>query len=524
MADDQVQPPTATPSPGDDRDIRVPEPRLRRRTPVRSIVFSLFGTLFALVLIASAVAIWGYKQSQAPGPLTQSRTVVIDRGTGNEDVAALLEKEGVIDNAREFLALIWLTRPHAPVIKAGEYEFSPRISMRDALALIRSGHVVTYKLTLPEGWTSARILKRIREQPTLAGEVTRPVPEGSILPDTYLYQRGTSRDDLIARMQAARDRLLKDLWARRAGGLPLKTPEEAVILASIVEKETGLAEERPRVAAVFLNRLRKHMRLQSDPTIIYGITEGKSRLDRPLRRSDIAEKTPYNTYQINGLPPTPIANPGRDALAAVLNPIKSDELYFVADGTGGHVFASNIKEHRANVKHWRQVERDQRDAAAQDSSAPDASGAAPVDAAQRPSSAPDRQAAEAAAPATAEAPPNPAEQATATAEATPKPAEQATATAEATPKPAEQATATAEATPKPAEQATATAEAPKPAEPAADAHAAAAVPSDLAVPSAAAPKPANGMPEFAEIARVEPGKIVRIAGRLVPFPRPRPPR
>ncbi len=368
MADDQAQPSVPPPPPGSDRDIRVPEPRVRRRTPTRSIVFSLFATLFALALIVSGLAIWGYSRVMAPGPLDEARTVVIDRGTGNEDVAALLEKEGIIDNAREFLTLIWLTRPQAPIIKAGEYAFAPHISMRDALALIRSGQSITYKLTLPEGWTSARILERIGAQSALAGEITRPAPEGSLLPDTYIYQRGTTRDEMIARIQAARDRLLKDLWARRAKGLPLKTPQEAVILASIVEKETGLAEERPRVAAVFVNRLKRHMRLQSDPTIIYGITEGKSRLDRPLRRSDIAEKTPYNTYQIDGLPPTPIANPGRDALAAVLNPIKSDELYFVADGTGGHVFASNLEEHKANVKHWRQVERDQREA---DTTSPD---------------------------------------------------------------------------------------------------------------------------------------------------------
>jgi len=512
LADDQVQPPTTPPPTASDRDIRVPEPRVRRRTPLRSVVLSVFATLFTLALIAVWLAIWGYNQVQAPGPLKEARTVIIERGTGNEDVARLLEKEGVIDNGREFLALIWLTRPHAPIIKAGEYAFAPHISMRDALALIRSGHTVTYKLTLPEGWTSARILERIRAAPALTGEIAQPAPEGSLLPDTYLYQRGTTRNEMIARIQAARDRLLKELWAKRAKDLPLRTPEQAVILASIVEKETGVAEERPRVAAVFINRLKRHMRLQSDPTIIYGITMGKARLGRPLTRADIAEKTPYNTYQIDGLPPTPIANPGRDALAAVLNPVKSDELYFVADGTGGHVFASNLKQHRANVKHWRQVERDQRQAEAAKADTADSGNQTAAEKVKEPQGlAPQAAAAEQA-----------AKQADEAAKPPEKPAEQAAGSPE---KPTGQAVQTPQEPSAPAKQATVTAEARKPDT----------LPGDIKIPTTKpSPQPTANRSETAkpggdalslpEITDAEPGKFITISGHLVPFPRPRPRR
>jgi UPF0755 protein len=336
----------------------VPEPRVRRHTPLRSVVYSVFGTLFALILVVAAGLVWGYSRALAPGPLGEPRIVLVERGAKSEEIAQMLEREGVVENAREFLAIIWATRYHAPALKAGEYEIPARASMRDVLALIRAGRSITYKITLPEGWTSEQLLERLRAHPVLTGEITRQVAEGSLLPDTYVFQRGTTRDDLIARMQEAQKRVVGELWKARSDDLPVATPEEAVILASIVEKETAIAEERPRVAAVFVNRLKKRMRLQSDPTIIYGIVGGKGRLDRPLTRSDIAEKTPYNTYQIDGLPPTPIANPGRDSLAAVLRPPASKEVYFVADGTGGHVFSETLKEHQENVRRWRLVERE----------------------------------------------------------------------------------------------------------------------------------------------------------------------
>ncbi len=509
MADDQGQPRDPSSPPEADRHIRVPEPRVPRRTSARSIIFSLLAIMIAGVVAVTVVAVWSYKLADQPGPLSQARTVIIERGTTNEDVAALLQKNGVIDNAHAFLALIWLTKPGAPVIKAGEYEFTAGISMQDALALIRSGRVVTHKLTMPEGWTSARILERIRNEPALAGEITRPAPEGSLLPDTYQFRRGMTRNDLIAEMQAARDKVLKQLWAGRAEGLPLKTPEEAVILASIVEKETGLAAERPRVAAVFVNRLKRHMRLQSDPTIIYGITEGKSRLDRPLRRSDIAEKTPYNTYQIDGLPPTPIANPGREALAAVLNPIKSDELYFVANGTGGHDFSSSLKGHQANVKRWRQLEREQRDAAdaAATTAAPDTGNQKPADKpAESTGQKPADQAAEISNQNTADQALEPADQA-----AQLPPVDDLAIPDTAGQNDATQAPSKPEAQAKSQDATTLKA-------------AAADKPSRPAVQPGEISKPAADRTAFAEIANVQPGKIVRIAGRLVPFPRPRPPR
>jgi UPF0755 protein len=467
-----------------ERDVRVPDARPRRRASVRSVILSLLGTMFTVVLFAAVLGVWSYSRVHAPGPLAEAKAVVIERGIGNEDVAATLEREGIVGNAREFLVLAWLTKATEPAIKAGEYAFPARVSMRDALTLMRAGRAITYKLTMPEGWTSERILERIRATPHLSGDITRAAPEGSLLPDTYLFQRGMSRDDLIAQMQAARDRLLADLWAGRAEGLPVKTPEEAVILASIVEKETGLAEERPRVAAVFLNRLRKRMRLQSDPTIIYGITGGKARLERPIRRSDIAEKTPYNTYQIDGLPPTPIANPGRDALAAVLNPQVTEDIYFVADGTGGHVFAATLKDHRANVKRWRQLERDHREADAEGEAAGSETA---MDEPQKPSAEVDEP-----------APPPPDKPAPA-----PGPKAEAPVAVE-TPVVSEAPVAA---------EVPVVAEAPDTPE----------APETPEVPVAA--ETLASVPVYAEIpAAISPGTVFRIAGRLVPFPRPRPPR
>ncbi|MEM6650198.1 MAG: endolytic transglycosylase MltG, partial [Pseudomonadota bacterium] len=208
-----------------------------------------------------------------------------------------------------------------------------------------------------EGLTTRQIIARLKEAPMLVGEVTIELKEGDLLPETYSYQRGDNRDSIIERMKEAHDDVLAVLWETRAEGLPLDTPEEAVILASIVEKETGIAAERPRVAGVFINRLNKGMRLQSDPTIIYGLTGGEP-LGRGIRLSELRKETPYNTYVIRGLPPTPIANPGRDALAAVLNPLETNDLYFVADGTGGHVFATNLAQHNRNVAKWRRIERE----------------------------------------------------------------------------------------------------------------------------------------------------------------------
>ncbi len=238
------------------------------------------------------------------------------------------------------------------------------------------GKSIDHKVTLPEGLTSQQIVERISANPDLKGDITEIPPEGTLLPDTYRFQIGDSRIDIIERMQVAHQKFLAKMWAERDPDIVVKTPEEAVILASIVEKETGRADERPRIAAVFENRLRKNMRLQSDPTIIYGLVGGKGVLDHPIQQDELERDTPYNTYKINGLPPTPIANPGRAAIEAVLKPAKTKDLYFVADGTGGHSFAPSLEEHNRNVVKWRQVERAMREKEREEAAAAAAAAAA----------------------------------------------------------------------------------------------------------------------------------------------------
>jgi UPF0755 protein len=242
-------------------------------------------------------------------------------------------------------------------LKAGEYRFASHEPMWRVLRDIHQGRFVRHVVTVPEGFTSQMVVDALMAQPLLTGPAVAP-PEGAILPNTYEIQRGESRAEVLRQMEEAQTKLLNQLWAHRAPGLPYKTPQEAVALASIVEKETAVNGERPRIAAVFVNRLARGMKLESDPTIIYGLTQGRP-LGRPILASEVAKPTPYNTYVIFGLPPTPIANPGKAALEAALNPPKTTELFFVANGTGGHVFSSTFEEHQANVAKWRQIEAQQ---------------------------------------------------------------------------------------------------------------------------------------------------------------------
>ena len=310
--------------------------------------------LFLFVFLVGAWVIWTYR---GPGPSAregQVTDVVLPRGASVGKIAQVLKQAGVISSGEVFDLAAKLGGAGRR-LKAGEYEFRSGEPMAKVLADIAQGRVVKRFVVAPEGWTSAMVADAVRAEPVLTGEIETP-PEGSILPDGYQIQRGEQRGDVIAKMMAARDDLLAKLWAGRAPDLPLKTPEEAVTLASIVEKETGIASERPRIAAVFENRLRAGIKLESDPTIIYGITKGRP-LGRGITMTELVTATPYNTYRIVGLPPTPIANPGRAALAAVLNPPKSNEMFFVANGTGGHVFASTFAEHQANVAKWRAIER-----------------------------------------------------------------------------------------------------------------------------------------------------------------------
>ena len=342
---------TKRPRPARLRPARAKPVSALRRLAV--MLFSAAATFVAVMMVAVLWALWSF---QGPGPMAKagdSTTVILRRGAGLPEIAAALERGGVVRSGSIFVAAAQLTNA-ARTLKAGEYQFPSREPMSAVLDKIRAGRVVRHQITIPEGVTVDMAMEILARDPVLAGVAPTP-PEGSILPETYDIQRGEDRAAVLRRMMDARDNLLAALWEKRAPGLPFKSPNEAVTLASIVEKETGLASERPRIAAVFHNRLAKGMRLESDPTIIYGLTRGRP-LGRGIRLSELNGETPYNTYRIDGLTPTPIANPGRAALAAVLDPPKTDELFFVADGTGGHVFASTFEQHQANVAKWRAVE------------------------------------------------------------------------------------------------------------------------------------------------------------------------
>jgi len=354
---------------------------------LRFIDGSLSFVFLTLVMVA-AVALWLRQNFDAPGPLADTASVVIPKGEGAIEIAERLEKSSVIADRRVFMLQYYVARIYGSTtakagstgdrtsLKAGEYEFPKAASARSVLETVTSGRGILQKVTIPEGLTSQQIADRLRAEPGLAGEITSVPPEGLLLPDTYRFSRGASRQEILDRMQSEQAKLLMALWETRDRSLPIKTPEEALALASIVEKETGRADERPRVAAVFVNRLRKGMRLQSDPTTIYGIVGGQGPLGRSITRSDIDGKTPYNTYQIDGLPPGPICNPGRASLEATLNPPATDDLYFVADGTGGHAFTSTLKDHNAAVQNWRKIERSRQQAA--DEPAERSSEAAPA--------------------------------------------------------------------------------------------------------------------------------------------------
>ncbi|MBL1240849.1 MAG: endolytic transglycosylase MltG [OCS116 cluster bacterium] len=273
----------------------------------------------------------------------------VQSGDNLNVIAQRLEQQELI-SSQDLYRLLVSYEGNDTRLKAGEYKIPPNATMRDIMNIFVGGQSIQHKLTFAEGLTTGQIMDKIKIAPLLTGQVAETPVEGSLMPETYLFESGTARAEIIAQMQAAQKKFLTNLWETRDKDLPLENMEEVVILASIVEKETGVASERPEVAAVFVNRIKKKMKLQSDPTIIYGITLGKYKLDRQLKKSEIKAKTPYNTYVIERLPPTPIANPGRASILAVLNPAKVDYLYFVADGTGGHVFANNYKAHQKNVK------------------------------------------------------------------------------------------------------------------------------------------------------------------------------
>jgi UPF0755 protein len=341
----------------------MPTSRSKRARHPFVVIGNAIITLFVLAAIVAAFAlVVGKQRFDAPGPLAEDRVVNIPRGSGTHDIADLLVRDGVIDQPWVFVGGVLALKARED-LKAGEYQFKAHASIRDVVATIVEGRVVAHQLTVPEGLTSEQIVARLLDDDVLTGNIKEIPREGSLLPDTYNFNRGVTREQMIQRMQQAQQRMLKEVWDRHSPDLPIKTPEQLVVLASLVEKETGKPEERTRVAAVFVNRLKQKMRLQSDPTIIYGLVGGKGTLGRPIMKSEIDQPTPYNTYQIDGLPPGPIANPGRASLEAAANPARTRELYFVADGTGGHAFAETSEQHQKNVARLRAMESDQKEQA-----------------------------------------------------------------------------------------------------------------------------------------------------------------
>lgn len=334
---------------------------------------------FGLVFMAAAAAIvagllWGTARFVQPGPLVAPTTVIVPRGLGLEEIAALLGREGVIENPLLFTIGVRLFGGERTLM-AGEYAVPAAVSPREVMRLLQSGETVVRRLTMVEGLTAAQVLSRIAETEGLVGPLPESPGEGRMLPETYHFSYGHERGAMVSRMVRAMDETVGELWAGRAPDLPFATPEEALVLASLIEKETGRDDERPRIAAVFINRLKKGMRLQSDPTVVYALTGGTGLFDRPLTRADLEVDHPYNTYVVDGLPPGPIANPGRASIAAALDPAESNELYFVADGNGGHLFAETLEEHNRNAARWRQTRqrRDENAGSAGASPAPSAS-------------------------------------------------------------------------------------------------------------------------------------------------------
>jgi UPF0755 protein len=353
------------------------EPKIKR--PRRGGL-SQVSALLTLLLVAALAGIGGLvfvsMEESRPGPLTQEKVVVLTREDDGGPLANQLEKAGVIENSLLF-SFMTLVDGQRGALKRGEYKFPAGVSMREVEDMLAHHRVLKHKLTIPEGLTSEQIVERLKADDLLAGEIKETPREGSLFPDTYVYERGESRNAILSHMSAAMTKVVNAVWAERAQGLPIKSPGELLTLASIVEKETGKADERPKVAAVFVNRLQKHMKLQSDPTIVYGLVFGKGTLGHSITKAELQEATPYNTYFIDGLPPGPICNPGRAAMEAVANPARSRDLYFVADGTGGHAFAETLADHQKNVAHWRQIEKDAKDRLAPGLAPPNVRGEAP---------------------------------------------------------------------------------------------------------------------------------------------------
>jgi len=350
----------------------------RARNPFVIVGNAIITLLLVAMIGAGVIYVYGKQKLEAPGPLQEDKIVNIPSRSGMTDIADILQREGVIDSNRwAFIGSVFALKARSDM-KPGEYAFSKNASLRDVIGTIVEGKVVQHSVTIPEGLTSEQIVGRLLDNEIFSGTIREIPSEGSLLPETYKFPRGTPRDQVIARMHQAQRRALAEIWERRSPDLPLKSAEQLVTLASIVEKETSKPNERSRVAAVFINRLQKKMKLQSDPTIIYGLVGGKGTLGRPIKRSEIQQPSPYNTYVVDGLPPGPIANPGRASLEATASPARTRDLFFVADGTGGHTFTETYDQHQKNVAKLRTLEKQIQNDTVEPPDDPPANAAAPA--------------------------------------------------------------------------------------------------------------------------------------------------
>lgn len=318
--------------------------------------------MFMIVVIGISMAVfilYSYKQVTSKGPLIEAKNVVIPRGATLRKVAKILYNENVIAKELPFIILV-KSLGNSKLLKAGEFRFPARSSTEQAMRVLIRGESVARKITIAEGLTSYQIINLLFETQGLEGDINEMPKDGELLPETYHYSLGDEKQEILDRMKSAMSKAKEELWKTRDKNTYVKSIEQAVILASIIEKETALTSERATISGVFVNRLKKRMRLQTDPTVIYAISDGKGFLDRPLSKRDLRTKHPYNTYTSYGLPPSPICNPGKEAIYAAIHPEKNKYLYFVADGTGGHVFSKTLREHNRNVLKWRKIEKTRR--------------------------------------------------------------------------------------------------------------------------------------------------------------------
>lgn len=323
---------------------------------MRRLIYLILGFCFVVGVGSAGTGFWVYGGFTRPGPLQHDTILIVPPSTGINIIAKELASRGIISKAFIFRVGVKFFSEQE-VMKAGQYLFTAHLSSRDVVKLLQTGKTVVHRITFAEGLTSTEIAAQLALTEDLTGDLSLPIAEGSLLPETYHFSYADPRSGLIKRMRKGLSKLMMGLWPYRDANLPFKSQREALILASIVEKETGKPSERAHIAGVFINRLRKKMRLQSDPTVVYGITKGQGPLGRSLRRSELRQKTAYNTYTNYGLPPTPIANAGRKSIEAVLHPMKTNDFYFVADGTGGHLFSRTLKQHNRNVSKWRKIEK-----------------------------------------------------------------------------------------------------------------------------------------------------------------------